>query len=527
MKDEWVDDGYCIFVGPDGSRCDRARVNRQHCEAHKSQFSARGKDPSRLTPLSPLKEHEKKTCVFSGCDFPCEKSSEYCVRHTRQLSWHKGDVKKLKPLKPQLRRLEKGEICIFPGCTKLAKSRYERHGPYCGGHHSQAMRSGGDFSKMVPIVMTQNFLKEGEMCSFVDPKTREQCRRLAETRLIENLEYGPVCTSHYRQYHNRGQNTSRLTLLIDVKQRQVDNEKAYLDYFQICWPDISKDEIMERWKAVGIERAGGPFSRYKKRISVNLKYRGRGWRIKFFSRHLMEMKEGRLLSSGEHVDHIDEDSSNDHIDNLQILTPVENVKKHYRHRRKKEGWDEPWCEQECVVCGRSFESRTSKVRTSWGGRSTGLFTCSRSCGTVYSTIIRRIDRWAGFLSRNFQCLVGRCLTLRSTAEDRENFRNKQFPITKLVRERRERLQSEFDELVKHHVPDAKKKTSEYRSSLYRFLLTRRNEYGNEDWRSFYRRFLTEMSTMTEEERLEFLFRVVYPFDQYHRSKMAWRLFNVL
>lgn len=46
-----------------------------------------------------------------------------------------------------------------------------------------------------------------------------------------------------------------------------------------------------------------------------------------YSRFLMQQKLGRELSSDEHVDHIDEDFTNDDIDNLQILSPAENVRK--------------------------------------------------------------------------------------------------------------------------------------------------------------------------------------------------------
>lgn len=47
-----------------------------------------------------------------------------------------------------------------------------------------------------------------------------------------------------------------------------------------------------------------------------------------YARYLMSVKLGRLLTDHEHVDHIDNDKTNDLIDNLQILTPEENRDKY-------------------------------------------------------------------------------------------------------------------------------------------------------------------------------------------------------
>jgi len=57
---------------------------------------------------------------------------------------------------------------------------------------------------------------------------------------------------------------------------------------------------------------------YRKKTSMN------------YARYLMCLKENRLLSSDEEVDHIDENPLNDSIDNLQILSKPENHKKHYK-----------------------------------------------------------------------------------------------------------------------------------------------------------------------------------------------------
>ena len=47
-----------------------------------------------------------------------------------------------------------------------------------------------------------------------------------------------------------------------------------------------------------------------------------------YARYLMTVHRGTYLRDNETVDHIDEDKSNDCIENLQILSREENVKKH-------------------------------------------------------------------------------------------------------------------------------------------------------------------------------------------------------
>lgn len=61
-----------------------------------------------------------------------------------------------------------------------------------------------------------------------------------------------------------------------------------------------------------------------------------------YARYLMAVSLGRYLAEDEHVDHKDDDKTNDVLENLQILTPEENRKKsikgHTFHDRIC-----PWC----------------------------------------------------------------------------------------------------------------------------------------------------------------------------------------
>ena len=46
-----------------------------------------------------------------------------------------------------------------------------------------------------------------------------------------------------------------------------------------------------------------------------------------YARYLVSVKEGRFLTKNEEVDHKNDDRRDDRIENLQILTPLENHKK--------------------------------------------------------------------------------------------------------------------------------------------------------------------------------------------------------
>lgn len=78
------------------------------------------------------------------------------------------------------------------------------------------------------------------------------------------------------------------------------------------------------------------------------------------SRYRMAVKLGRELLETEHVDHYDEDKTNDKIDNLQILTPEENSLKSARFRHPKKP-------RLCVICKKEFEHKRLRI------------TCSEEC----------------------------------------------------------------------------------------------------------------------------------------------------
>ena len=92
------------------------------------------------------------------------------------------------------------------------------------------------------------------------------------------------------------------------------------------------------------------------------------------ARYRMSVALGRRLKKWEHVDHRDEDKTNDSIDNLQILTQAQNNRKSVKVRGKQK----KFIRLSCVVCGTEFRRtrRLHRMRMKEGN----LPTCSKSCG---------------------------------------------------------------------------------------------------------------------------------------------------
>ena len=78
-------------------------------------------------------------------------------------------------------------------------------------------------------------------------------------------------------------------------------------------------------------------------------------------RYLLAVKLGRYLTDEEQVDHIDDDKTNDNIDNLQILTVKENAVKSGLANRKeiKHGTLSAYRYCKCDICktGKSLYSK--------------------------------------------------------------------------------------------------------------------------------------------------------------------------
>lgn len=100
--------------------------------------------------------------------------------------------------------------------------------------------------------------------------------------------------------------------------------------------------------------------------------------ITSLARYRMSVKLGRRLNSDEHVDHEDGDRSNDHIDNLQILSPQANNLKRVQER----GLTATMTQVKCPQCSKMFEMKTAQYnyKLSVGTQPC----CSRSCATAHA-----------------------------------------------------------------------------------------------------------------------------------------------
>lgn len=98
-------------------------------------------------------------------------------------------------------------------------------------------------------------------------------------------------------------------------------------------------------------------------------------RTQSYPRYLMEQHLGRKLEEWEQVDHINDDPTDDRIDNFQLLTQVDNIKKSAVAAKIYEG--------ECPTCGIkvTVPYRQYKRNQITLGHA-GPF-CSRSCAGQY------------------------------------------------------------------------------------------------------------------------------------------------
>jgi hypothetical protein len=107
-----------------------------------------------------------------------------------------------------------------------------------------------------------------------------------------------------------------------------------------------------------------------------------------YARYLLEQYLGRKLESWEQADHIDNDPTNDVIENLQILTSKENNIKAVKHFGKEAKWYYFIC-PECNKLCRVLESQYRANNIKQG--KFGPF-CGKSCSGKWS---RRIQISAG------------------------------------------------------------------------------------------------------------------------------------
>lgn len=103
-----------------------------------------------------------------------------------------------------------------------------------------------------------------------------------------------------------------------------------------------------------------------------------------YSRYVMSVKLGRRLEKFEQVDHINEDKSDDRIDNLQILTNQKNSEKHVI----ESGKSAKTTTLICKACGVDFEILDRELRKAL--KKDRLPACSKKCAGLYRAKVVKI-----------------------------------------------------------------------------------------------------------------------------------------
>lgn len=101
-------------------------------------------------------------------------------------------------------------------------------------------------------------------------------------------------------------------------------------------------------------RVYGPYLSQSEKRRVVVLYKDKKDRTSMsYARFLMFKKMGRWLSKDEQVDHINGNPLDDRIENLQILTSVENIRKSHPGRKVNEHGNLSmlrYCKPPCDLC---------------------------------------------------------------------------------------------------------------------------------------------------------------------------------
>jgi hypothetical protein len=116
----------------------------------------------------------------------------------------------------------------------------------------------------------------------------------------------------------------------------------------------------------------GPYTRKDGRQHICIVHDDGSRQTKSYPRYLLEQHLGRELLSTEHVDHINNDFTDNRIENLQILSQAENNTKAAALRPRK------IYKFVCSNCGKEAERYLNHVKNNWSKHKKGPY-CSRKC----------------------------------------------------------------------------------------------------------------------------------------------------
>ena len=116
----------------------------------------------------------------------------------------------------------------------------------------------------------------------------------------------------------------------------------------------------------------GPYTRKDGRKHICIVHDDGRKQTKSYPRYLLEQHLGRELLPEEHVDHINNDPVDNRIENLQILSQIDNSKKAAAlHPRKMYSFY-------CSCCGKETVKELGQVKHNWKLGKSGPY-CGRQC----------------------------------------------------------------------------------------------------------------------------------------------------
>lgn len=455
----------------------------------------------------------EKTCKFPGCYKTGRLKRGYCHGHYKQLTRYNFDETKLKPLQV-FRNYAEGQLCTFVDQgTGLKCDHRVAYNNLCNAHNLQLIRANGDMSKLKSLDQTARKIVKGK-CKFPG---------------CENLEHvRGYCSTHYAQFINAGRDETKLKPIKDIRDKTPYYKAVMKNY-----PGLTIEVIQGKWKILGIRSISNPYNAGA-RVNVYVTYRDGSCRKQFLSRHLMELKLERNLRRDEHVDHIKEGyPKDDHIDNLQVLSSIDNFEK-YRKEKRKRDWDDLRFHNTCTVCGKDFQSYATDVKSHWRRGAAGL-TCSSPCRyTFISMRHAKVSRDVVF-QRNRKGLANRLCYGISTDEDQKTIDRKRIDINKLMKARNSEIERAFQQEKGRHDEQLEHLQKQSNGPLIRddrhvFMTeTLFKSYGREDWKEFYTTFFTYVHRrkMTRKQIYRFLFFYLHDCDLARKTEMAFSIYRNL
>lgn len=125
----------------------------------------------------------------------------------------------------------------------------------------------------------------------------------------------------------------------------------------------------------------GPYTRKDGRQHVVLIKEGKRTTMSY-PKFLLEQKLGRSLLPTETCDHINGDPTDNRLENLQVLSRLDNIRKHAALRSGELGTFT------CPICLSSFTKRMFNIRHNLKQGHRGPF-CSRSCAGKAGRVVQR------------------------------------------------------------------------------------------------------------------------------------------